>query len=509
MRFGAQAEAFLKFVQSARDRDFPPCREDVRKAAFLVLPWMETAVPWFSLAIALLYRARGFPVEIVYADTAAPNPGESAGQIPVIDRVLATLGPLLPVTRLSAQSKVELSTLDHAETQRLTELNAISYLRRTGQTGSDVLKNFCEALAENLRQIRPLFTAREFDHWMVPGGIYGVSGLCTYCGRVEGTRVATYDSGAGTTLVGVDGVAAHCADVAAIFRPEYAAYVETHRDEAIALAKKEFELRRGARDRYGYSVQAYEAGKPAEHCDVLFPLNMFDDAAGLGGHRFFASAVEWLRTTVGFVLGQTTATIVLREHPGARHVAWHDDTGDQLLASFPNEPRLRFVSCREKVSTYQLLESAKVVLPYSSTVGVEAAMLGKQVIVESSAYFADLGFVQQAASKADYLQRIQATLHGTQPLPEELREQAWLCYFYGQVANFVDTEFTPMPEDFAKWSRKSFQRLKQEPTVELIVETLSSGVPSCRLQSERIFAAQSAAPRRSFSGLRRLLGKTN
>ena len=389
---------------------------------------------------------------------------------------------------------MELSAADEAELDRLTELNAISYLRRMGQTSAEARERFRAGLAENLRQLHPLFAEDRFDHWVVPGGIYGLSGLCIHCGQINDRRVATYDSGPGSVALGVRGVAAYCADISAIFEPEYAGYVEAHRAQAIALAQKEFELRRAARDRYGYSAHPYEAGAKAEICDVLFPLNMFDDAAGLGGHRFFSSAAEWLRETVGFLIAQTTAQIVLREHPGARHVSWHDDTGDKLMAAFPDEARLRFVSCREKASTYHFLESAKVILPFSSTVGIEAAILGKQVILESSAYFAGLSFVQQASSREDYFTRIAAALRDPRPLSEEQQEQAWLCYFYGQVASFVDCDFTPVPADFEKWARRRLPRLAEERPVRLIVDALSTATPSCRLQSELLFHPPPSAP---------------
>jgi hypothetical protein len=493
MRFGAQTEAFLKFVRGVRPRDFPACREGTRPAAFLIAPWMQTAVPWYSIALALLYRLRGLPVEFVFADTSAP--GERAGQAPLIERVMAVLERWLPVSRLSAQPSAELSEADEAQIANLTELNAISYLLRGGQVDEEVRSAFRTSLAENLRQLHPLFTGDRFDHWVVPGGIYGVSGLAVYRAEQNHCRVATYDSGPGSLALGVRGVAAFCADITAMFQPEYADYVEAHRAQAVAMAQKEFELRRAARDRYGYSAHAYEEGREPEACDVLFPMNIFDDAAGLGGHRFFASPMDWMRETVGFILAHTSATIVLREHPGARLVAWRDDSGGKLLAAFPNEPRLRFISCTEKASTYQFLEPAKLVLPYSSSVGVEAAILGKQVIMESEAYYARLPFVQQAASRDDYFARILAALRDPQPLPQALREQALLCYFYGQVASYVDCDFTPQTVDFEKWVRRPLAALANEHPVKIIVDAMSTGTPSCRLQSEFLFHPPAEAPR--------------
>jgi len=496
MRFGAQAEAFLKLVRSARDRDFPPLREGVQKTAFLVLPWMQTAVPWYSLALALLYRARGLAVEIVFVDTDPPNPAESAGQIPIIERVLVALQKRLPFTRLSAVSPVELSALDIAEIARITELNKIAYLHRAGTADVGAVDNMRAELTRNLRQLHPLFANDRYDHWVVPGGIYGVSGLCVYCGKLNDRRVATYDSGPGAVSVGVRGVAAYCADIAAIFEPECARYVDSHRVEAVALAKKEFELRRLARDRYGYSAHPYEAAPDMEKCDVLFPLNILDDAAGLAGFRYFTSAENWLMETVAYLLAQTNAHVVLREHPGARHVTWSDETCQHVMAAFPGEPRLRFVSCREKVSTYRLLEAARLVLPYSSTVGVEAAIIGKQVIPENAAYYSGLGFVQKSVSKADYFSRIGAALRDPQSLSGEQIEKAWLCYYFGQVVGFVDSVFTPVPKDFESWSRWSFQRLLQETPARVTVDAMSTATPVCRLQSALQFNPPATPPPR-------------
>jgi hypothetical protein len=228
---------------------------------------------------------------------------------------------------------------------------------------------------------------------------------------------------------------------------------------------------------------------------------MLDDAAGLAGFQFFASPEDWLRQTVGFLLTQTNAHIVLREHPGARHLSWRDETCNHIMAAFPDEPRLRFVSCRDKVSTYRLLEPARVVLPYSSTVGVEAAILGKQVIPERAAYYSGLGFVQQPTSKEDYFDRISAALQNPQPLTPEQTEKAWLCYYFGQVVGFVDSAFTPVPKDFETWSQWGFRRLAGETAARVTVDAMSTATPVCRLQSQLQFDPPPpvASPRKRFS----------
>ena len=151
MRFSAQADAFVKFARSARERNFPPCRPDARPTAFLILPCCcMTAVPWYLAGSGACFIGRAVCRSKLSSLTwpARSNPAESAGQVPIIERVLLALDDRLPFTRLSAQSPVELSASDRAEIERLTDLNTISYLRRTGQTSTEAIESFRATLGE-------------------------------------------------------------------------------------------------------------------------------------------------------------------------------------------------------------------------------------------------------------------------------------------------------------------------------------------------------------------------
>lgn len=463
-------------------------RAGEEKVGILVAPWMETAVPWYSIALALLYRARGLNAVIVFADTPIPNPAERPGQIAVIASVMKTLEPHLEVIRLSELVPESLTPEDAAEVDRLVELNALAYLKRSGLRDAASREACRLALTASMGQIKRLFATTKFDHCVVPGGIYNDSGLFYSCGRKHRVRIASYDCGPGSMTMGVDDIAAYSLDIAKLFAPGEAAFVDTYKAQAIAMAQQEFDDRRQARDRYGYAAHAYDENRRGEIGDVLIPLSIFDDAAGLGRHRLFDSPEQWAHQTVAFLLENTAATVVVREHPCARLLGRDDRLPGMLEADFGSHPRYRFVSCEDKTSTYNLLESAHVVLPCASSVGVEAAALGKRVIVESSVYYAPLDFVEQAHSKEDYFACIARAASEKTPLADKLREQAWLCYFFSNVVNYVDCTFTPMPVDFSKWSRWSFTKLQNHPKVRLIVDTFSLGIPSARLQSELILS---------------------
>ncbi|MDR3400917.1 MAG: hypothetical protein P4L99_00335 [Chthoniobacter sp.] len=491
MKFPDQARDFRRFLRTV---PAPPAANGT-KAALLVAPWVMTPVPWYAVALACLYRARGRRPTLVFDDLPPPNPAERSMQITEIAGVLADCG--LEVRRLSELPEATLHDGDAAELSNLARMNATAYLRRSGVTEVGAGQFFLEALTSRLKRFHTLAAEQAWDHFCIPGGLYGSSGAMRLAGQRAGFRVASYDSGPGSMTLGTDWIAGHCRDVAKIGDPRYADYIAAHRDRALELAREEFELRRTARDRYGYATTAYQANPANNACDVLVPMNVFDDAAGLGRSRFFADGAEWINETVDFLMRSTDARVTVREHPGARRLGRQDLIGPGLRERYGSEPRFSFISCHDPVSTYALLESARVVLPLASTVGVEAAALGKRVVIESDVYYAGLGFVECAESREDYFVRIQRALDTPGPLDDAARETAWLAYFFGQVSSFVDCEFTPQPVDFKRWVRRDFSELAADPKVKIVVTAMSEGIPSWRLQSEQIFAGEYRVPVRS------------
>ena len=70
--------------------------------------------------------------------------------------------------------------------------------------------------------------------------------------------------------------------------------------------------------------------------------------------------------------------------------------------------RCRFVAAEDSVNSYDLLRSARLVLPFTSNIGIEAAAIGKPVLVSGAAYYADLGFVWSPALSGRLFRAAQA-----------------------------------------------------------------------------------------------------
>ena len=161
-----------------------------------------------------------------------------------------------------------------------------------------------------------------------------------------------------------------------------------------------------------YGFQMLPAGKSSRYADgcVLIPLNVEWDTAALGRHVHFKSTTEWLISTIGAVLEQNAGPVVVRQHPSERRPLQRSklDVAALLRESFGQDPRCQFVAADDPVSSYDLLRAARLVLPFVSTIGIEAAAMGKPVLIAGACYYTDLGFVWSAGSREEYFDLLQS-----------------------------------------------------------------------------------------------------
>ena len=93
----------------------------------------------------------------------------------------------------------------------------------------------------------------------------------------------------------------------------------------------------------------------------------------------------------------------------------------------------------------------KVVLPHTSTIGIEAAFLGKPVVIGTSVYYEDFGFVQRPATRDEYFAKIADALAGKIVVSEEQRAAAGCAYFLTQRCTLIRSQFNPHREQLVEW----------------------------------------------------------
>lgn len=478
--------AFDRFLERC-DRITPG--DGDRPVGIVVMPWWGTPAPWWAVAAGLGLAERGRPVTFVSHDLAFPEPSEFLDlQIGEIGRVVGGLAPRFPVLRLSDGPPAPAGADDDALLDDLAAANLMWDLRGAVPTEEDRRRGdrMRRSLADALPRVRALLRDHRFEFLLVPGGVTSTSGLYLAEGRARGVRVATYDAGLGATAIDVDGVAAQHTDMPRAFRL-LADELGGHDDDVVGAAREEFEARRSGSDPDAYQLARPGTASVREDRSVLVPLSVVFDAAALGLHHIFPDSEAWLVETVRAVLAQTDDPVVVRQHPSERRSNERSgfDARSILSEAFGSNPQLRFVAAEDDVSTYDLLDAARLVLPFVSTIGIEAAALGKPVIVSGSVYYAGLGFVWAPSTRDEYFDLLGRGARGELPtLPDQV-DLAWRCYYLTAVCQRVWTDFTPQPPDFWRWVGRQPAALFRDPDVVDILASLDRNVPLAIVRHER------------------------
>ena len=487
--FTDTADVFLRYLKRFDVLTMPEA-VDGAAVGVLIAPWVCTPVPWYSIMLAIGLARRGRKVVLLWDDTGFSEPHVDE-QNRTIAGVLAHVGQHLPVVRLSHQQPFPASDADGRALQRLSGQNVTWSLRGATPAGRDLpLVRAIEAsLARSLPLVRSALRQEIFDFLLVPGGVYGTSGVVLLAAEELGCRVATFDADRHVAQLCVDGVAAQNADLARAFDTLWNSGPETKRN-AIATARSEFESRAEASDRYGYQTVPTQAPKAGGVAGVLMPLNVEWDTAALGKHGSFTSTIDWITSTIRVILDMDAGPVIVRQHPSERRPRQRSelDIAQILRDQFGDEGRCRFIAAEDSVNSYDLLRSARLVLPFTSNIGIEAAAIGKPVLVSGAAYYADLGFVWSPDSRDDYFALLRRGLGGDLEPMLDQSDRAWICYYLSAVRNRIWTDFTPQPDDFWSWCGRAPESLFAEPEVSDMLEAIDTDVPVSLLRHRRATA---------------------
>ena len=208
--------------------------------------------------------------------------------------------------------------------------------------------------------------------------------------------------------------------------------------------------------------------------DVVIPFNIFWDSAALMGNELFSDEVEWLNQTLEYLMWETNCSVMLREHPAQNKIKeFLYCNYEEKLPIIKNYPeRIRYVKAADKVNTYQYIQQCKLVLPHTSTMGVEAAMMGKNVILHSHVYYEDIEIAYKAKSKDDYFEKVKYYLENPELKICRNTDNAYLAYYY-QMKRIFPTKFS---ECFIEWMEKTLEEVNLMQGVEEIVGVLGENI---------------------------------
>ena len=205
---------------------------------------------------------------------------------------------------------------------------------------------------------------------------------------------------------------------------------------------------------------------------VLVCTNVPYDAGYACLLGLFSSMREWLLETVKFLLDQSDVHVVVRAHPGEVLHFGGKERSEDTLAEFIGHERLTVIPGDEPANTYNLIERCQFGVVFSSTTGMEMAMLGKTAVIGATVYYGRRGFTVDSDNRDAYFAHLRrlAAAETVSALDEETSREAALFHFI-----FHLVMLWPYPYDKPSGVReKPIPRLLRSGQMELYIPFLDA-----------------------------------
>jgi hypothetical protein len=165
--------------------------------------------------------------------------------------------------------------------------------------------------------------------------------------------------------------------------------------------------------------------------------NLTFESSVLGKDRTFANQFEWLAELIGWFRKHSDFQLIIRSHPAElRNDHWrpNESLTEFIRASLsPLPENVHLIGPDSAMSSYQLGILARVVLVYSSTLGLEFAERCKHVITAAHVHYAGRGFTIDPESNGDYFKELKIAMTNDSLLSQVARQKlidyvAWFMF---------------------------------------------------------------------------------
>ena len=422
------------------------------RVGVVVTPWQQTAVPFYLVEWAVRLRRDGVQVEFIW-DVWPSVAGQRSAEETIIFEVLQAISKRFQIPVLNPVAEGEFAKDLTIRLERLAFEAVTRDLKREPLWDDPAVRSEAERLRAHAGRVEAFLGLREYAWILMPGGVWAVSGVYWEAVETLGIGLTTFDSGAGLLCLQHGGPAAHFPDLAASMRmlTEACSNSPAIRRKVETWVNDRIEVRRRGEDEF--RLQPASNQLPVGTAHVVVPLNYRLDTAAMCRQRLFRTVNEWIRAVVDWAVARPDVVIAFRQHPCEKIPDYRScEDYSWIPAAGAN---IRFIAAEDPVNTYDLLRACSVVLPYSSRVGIEAAIFGKPVVLAASAYYEDMPFVSVPESSDAYFSQIDLALAGSVRQTDRERCSAYAAYFVAENYGLHRTRFTPMPVDFEVWSRFS------------------------------------------------------
>jgi hypothetical protein len=160
---------------------------------------------------------------------------------------------------------------------------------------------------------------------------------------------------------------------------------------------------------------------------VFLPTNVQGDSLTLDREIFSQGMTDWIVRTIQYFINHSEYQLVVRVHPGEK-LSWGASMMEVIDDYFEALPEhVHVIPAEEDVNSYDLAEIATLAVVYTTTLGLEMAMIGKPVIVVGETHYRAKGFTVDPESWEAYFTNLDDLLKDPSEgdLSEEQVKRAW------------------------------------------------------------------------------------
>lgn len=401
----------LRQIEARIKESCPTVQDNQPPIVLLVTPWLRTAIPYQFLLWAYLYRLQGRDVLVLWNDLVDEFEGKTEIEQFEIKSVVKELtGSVVPLRRLSEFTSntndmdMPMDQLHRESVSMVIHQVRSAFILREHQ---DLTDRYMNGLLRDFPYVRKFAETYQGSRVVVPGGICGNTSLFYHFQKKPwNLRISSLD----TCCSGNSRPATH-KDCFFAFQKYATALDDVQKKRIEGMGEHLFHERvHGIDDITGNGPIQRSAFREDLHYDVVIVPNVEWDSAALNIEDVFSTASEWLQTTLDYLLENTNYRIALRQHPAEQEVIelfkYPNYLAEFLKERYSEYPRFTFFSAEDDVNTYSLIKNAKVILPWTSDIAVDAAVMGKISVVHTHAYYQDEPYVKRCHSVDEYLRTI-------------------------------------------------------------------------------------------------------
>lgn len=446
--------------------------------------------PWYAIEQCLIMRSNGYRCLCIVDDLAGFDDyiyfeGDKEIALSYVKKAIAKVKEILPdfeVAYLSeATEKIQLTECEKEKCKEYA-YEVIKWMNSRKENSflkdnSDREEIAEKILADNYSIMKAFFRNSDIELINVPTAAH--KHRCLYKLLADEMKIRLVSHDGGLEKIGYytfcsDGISSHHCDIGRMINESW--FSEEEEKKLICLAKDDYVKRiNGVKGDKEYNMQLVKMEEIDKVYDIIIPLNVSWDAAALFQNKLFENDMVWLIETVEYIMKNTDCKVMIREHPAIVDISrYNHPSMEPLIQKFSRYgERVYVCKANEKLNTYSHIKHCKLVLPYSSTVGLESTVMGKKILIHTECYYSNIGISENIETKEEYFKLIQYYLTHDYTISDEAKKKALLALFYLKN-DYLETTFT---DCMSGWIEKSWSDVLKLEGVEEIIKVMINNVP--------------------------------